>query len=112
MTRLLILADMLDVHHLMVKVGRARQDLELMRKVGSQQELMEWMRRLESSLTELRQEAGVRQRELKDSALREELGASRAVLRRQTPLLLTSCNVSVRYPELELARQNRDNIHR
>ena len=58
MTRLLILADMLDVHHLMVKVGRARQDLELMRKVGSQQELMEWMRRLESSLTELRQEAG------------------------------------------------------
>ena len=49
---------------------------------------------------------------MKDKRLREQLGAARAVLRRQSALLLTSCNVSVRYPDIDLARLNRDNIHR
>ena len=106
LTSLLILADMLDVHLLMMKVEAARQELERMREVVSQQDLMEWMRRLEAAL------AVLRQRELKDSGLRSELGAARSVLRRQTGLLLTSCNVSVRYPDLPSARDNRDSLHR
>ena len=111
-TRLLILADMLDVHQLMIKVSLARSELGQMKKVGSQQQLMDWMRRLESSLRVLSYHAGLRQRELKERRLREELGAARAVLMRQSDLLLTSCNVSVRYPDLEMASSNRDKIHR
>ena len=106
LTSLLILADMLDVHLLMMKVEAARQELERMREVVSQQDLMEWMRRLEAAL------AVLRQRELKDSGLRSSLGAARSVLRRQTALLVTSCNVSVRYPDLVTARHNRDSLHR
>ena len=111
-TSLLILADMLDVHLLMMKVEVARQELERMREVGSQQDLMDWMRRLEAALAVLSHQAGLRQRELKDPELRSSLGAARSVLRRQTALLLTSCNVSVRYPDLVTARDNRDSLHR
>ena len=111
-TSLLILADMLDVHLLMMKVEVARQELARLREVASQQDLMDWMRRLEAALAVLSHQAGLRQRELKDPELRSSLGAARSVLRRQTALLLTSCNVSVRYPDLVTARDNRDSLHR
>ena len=79
-TRLLILADMVDVHILMEKVNRAQDDLAFVRKTSNQPELMEGMRRLEQSVAELSQHAARRQRELKDPWLREELAAARAVL--------------------------------
>ena len=79
-TRLLILADMVDVHILMEKVNRAQDDLAFVRRTSNQPELMEGMRRLEQSVAELSQHAARRQRELKDPWLREELAAARAVL--------------------------------
>ena len=79
-TRLLILADMVDVHILMEKVNRAQDDLAFVRATSNQPELMEGMRRLEQSVAELSQHAARRQRELKDPCLREELAAARAVL--------------------------------
>ena len=96
--RLLILADMVDVHLLMEKVNTTQDDLGFVRKTSSQPELMEGMRRLEKSVAELSQHAARRQRELKDPLLREGLAAARATLVRQSPLLLTSSNVHVRYP--------------
>ena len=47
MTKLLILADMVDVHILMEKVNRAQEDLAFVRGTSNQPELMEGMRRLE-----------------------------------------------------------------
>ena len=110
--RLLILADMLDVHVLLMRVDQAKQDLEFMAGVSSQKQLMEGMRRLEASVTSLSQLAHIRQREVKDPELKDGLAAARAVLVRGSPMLLSSCNVSVRYPDMALAKQNRDNIHR
>ena len=110
--RLLILADMLDVHVLLMRVDQAKQDLEFMAGVSSQKQLMEGMRRLEASVTSLSQLAHIRQREVKDPDLKDGLAAARAVLVRGSPMLLSSCNVSVRYPDMALAKQNRDNIHR
>ena len=46
-TRLLILADMVDVHILMEKVNLTQDDLRFVRGTTSQPELMEGMRRLE-----------------------------------------------------------------
>jgi len=111
-TRLLILADMLDVHILMGRVQTTMQDLMYMRQVSTQPQLMEGMRRLEKSVANLSQHAGKRQKELKDPLMREHLAAARAVLIKQSPMLLTSSNVHVRYPDLAQARQNRDIIHR
>ena len=110
--RLLILADMLDVHMLLMRVEQAKQDLEFMAGVTSQKQLMEGMRRLETSVKSLSHLAHVRQREVKDPVLKDGLAAARAVLVRGSPMLLSSCNVSVRYPDMALAKQNRDNIHR
>ena len=111
-TRLLILADMLDVHMLMIKVVTTKQDLEYLASVSNQKQLMEGMRRLERSVSQLSHHAGLRQRELKDPVQRDGLAAARAVLIKQSPMLLSSCNVSVRYPDLDQARQNRESIHR
>merc|ERR1719362_178765 len=80
--------------------------------VTSQKQLMEGMRRLEASVKSLSHLAHVRQREVKDPVLKDGLAAARAVLVRGSPMLLSSCNVSVRYPDMALAKQNRDNIHR
>ena len=111
-TRLLILADMLDVHLLIIKVEAARRDLEFLASVTSQKQLMEAMRRLESSVALLSQLAHTRQREVKDPVLRDGLAAARATLVRGSPQLLSSANVAVRYPELAQARHNRDTLHR
>ena len=111
-TRLLILADMLDVHILMGKVQTTMQDLMYMRQVSTQPQLMEGMRRLEKSVSHLSQHAGKRQKDLKDPHMRDNLAAARAILIKQSPMLLTSSNVHVRYPDLAQARQNRDIIHR
>lgn len=111
-TRLLILADMLDVHLLLLKVNTARQDLQYMAGVTNQKQLMEGMRRLERSVSQLSHHAGLRQRELKDPVMKDGLAAARAVLIRGSPMLLSSCNVSVRYPDLCQAAANRETIHR
>ena len=103
---------MLDVHILMGKVETTMQDLMYMRQVSTQPQLMEGMRRLEKSVALLSQHAGKRQKELKDPLMRDNLAAARAVLIKQSPMLLTSSNVHVRYPDLSGARQNRDIIHR
>ena len=111
-TRLLILADMLDVHLLLLKVDSAKQDLAFMAGVTNQRQLMEGMRRLERSVSQLSHHAGLRQRELKDPVMKDGLAAARAVLIKGSPMLLSSCNVSVRYPDLGQATANRDTIHR
>ena len=89
-TSLLILADMLDVHLLMMKVEAARQELERMSEVASQQDLMEWMRRLEAVL---------RQRELKDSGLRSSMVPSdKSALQSRQSTISPAVTTSLRQP--------------
>ena len=45
MTRLLILADMIDVHLLLKKLRRVEDDLEYLKSVSSKAELMDGMSR-------------------------------------------------------------------
>ena len=65
-TRLLILADMIDVHLLMKKLRRVEDDLEFLKSVSSQAELMEGMDRFGKSAADLMSQAAKRQYELKD----------------------------------------------
>ena len=44
-TRLLIMADMIDVHMLMKKLRRVEDDLEFLKSVSSQAELLDGMDR-------------------------------------------------------------------
>jgi catenin alpha len=55
-------------------------------------------------------QAAKRQQELKDPALRDDLAAARAVLKKHSTMLLTASKVYVRHPELDLAKINRDYV--
>ena len=107
-TRLLILADMIDVHLLLKKLQRVEDDLELLKSVSSQAELVESMRRFDISAQDLMNQAGKRQYELKDPAMRDDLAAARAVLKKHSMMLLTASKAYVRHPELAAAKANRD----
>ena len=107
-TRLLILADMIDVHLLLKKLQRVEDDLELLKSVSSQAELVESMRRFDLSAQDLMNQAGKRQYELKDPAMRDDLAAARAVLKKHSMMLLTASKAYVRHPELAAAKANRD----
>ena len=111
-TRLLILADMIDVHLLLKKLRRVEADLEFLRNVSSQAGLLEGMDRFGASAKDLLAQAGKRQAELKDPLLRDELAAARAVLKKHSMMLLTASKAYVRHPELAAARENRDYVLR
>ena len=51
--RLLILADMIDVHMLLMKLRRVEDDLEILKSASSQAELIESMDRFGDSAHEL-----------------------------------------------------------
>lgn len=109
-TRLLILADMIDVHLLLKSLQIVEDDLDKLRNASSQDELLKNMNHLSKSANELIKQAAKRQQELKDPQLRDDLAAARAVLKKHSTMLLTASKVYVRHPELDLAKINRDYI--
>jgi len=111
-TRLLILADMIDVHLLLKKLRRVEDDLEYLKSVSSQAELMDGMSRFGRSAAELMTQAAKRQYELKDPVQRDDLAAARAVLKKHSMMLLTASKAYVRHPELAAAKANRDYVLR
>ena len=110
--RLLILADMIDVHMLLMKLRRVEDDLEVLKTASSQAELLESMERFGDSAHELMSQAAKRQQELKDPAMRDDLAAARAVLKKHSMMLLTASKAYVRHPELAAAKANRDYVLR
>lgn len=111
-TRLLILADMVDVHLLLKSLHVVEEDLNNLRNASSQDELLNNMRQFGRNANELIKQAAKRQHELKDPQLRDDLAAARAVLKKHSTMLLTASKVYVRHPELDLAKQNRDVVLR
>lgn len=111
-TRLLILADMIDVHLLLKKLRHVEDNLEQLKTVSSQAELMESIQKFDISAQDLMAQAAKRQHELKDTAMRDDLAAARAVLKKHSMMLLTASKAYVRHPELAAAKANRDFVLR
>lgn len=111
-TRLLILADMVDVHLLLSKLNTVENDLDKLKSASSQSELLESARQFGRSASELAAQAAKRQRELKEPRMKDELAAARAVLKKHSTMLLTASKVYVRHPELAAAKANRDYVLR
>ena len=65
---------MIDVHMLLKKLRRVEDDLENLKSVSSQAELLESMQRFGDSAHDLMSQAAKRQHELKDPAMRDDLG--------------------------------------
>jgi len=111
-TRLLILADVVDVNRLLRSLRVVEDELEKLRNARDTNELVDTFRRLGSRTAELINEAARRQVELKDPHLRDDLAAARAVLKKNSMMLLTASKVYVRHPDLSAAKENRDLIFR
>lgn len=109
-TRLLILADMVDVHLLLKSLQVVEDDLEKLKNASSQGELLENIKTFGHNANELMNQAAKRQQELKDPQLRDDLAAARAVLKKHSTMLLTASKVYVRHPELAAAKANRDYV--
>ncbi|XP_033207298.1 catenin alpha isoform X3 [Belonocnema kinseyi] len=109
-TRLLILADMVDVHLLLKSLHVVEEDLKKLQNASSQGELLENIKQFGRNATELMNQAAKRQQELKDPQLRDDLAAARAVLKKHSTMLLTASKVYVRHPELAAAKANRDYV--
>lgn len=109
-TRLLILADMVDVHLLLKSLRVVEDDLVKLKDANSQGELVDNIRQFGANANELMNQAAKRQQELKDPQLRDDLAAARAVLKKHSTMLLTASKVYVRHPELAAARANRDYV--
>ncbi|XP_013194609.1 catenin alpha [Amyelois transitella] len=111
-TRLLILADMVDVRLLLSKLRTVETDLDKLKSASSQSELVESARQFGRSANELAAQAAKRQHELKEPRMKDELAAARAVLKKHSTMLLTASKVYVRHPELAAAKANRDFVLR
>ncbi|XP_069672859.1 catenin alpha isoform X1 [Periplaneta americana] len=109
-TRLLILADMVDVHLLLKSLRVVEDDLEKLKNASSQSELLDNIKTFGRNASELMSLAVKRQQELKDPQLRDDLAAARAVLKKHSTMLLTASKVYVRHPELAAAKANRDYV--
>lgn len=109
-TRLLILADMVDVHLLLKSLRVVEDDLEKVKNASSQGELLDNIKAFGRNATELMNQAAKRQLELKDPQLRDDLAAARAILKKHSTMLLTASKVYVRHPELAAAKENRDYV--
>lgn len=99
---------MIDVDVLLNKLQRVEDDIEHLKTVSSQAELLESMQNFGNSAHELMAQAAKRQHELKDPAMRDDLAAARAVLKKHSMMLLTASKAYVRHPELAAAKANRD----
>nr|XP_022914685.1 catenin alpha isoform X3 [Onthophagus taurus] len=109
-TRLLILADMVDVHLLLKSLHVVEGDIEKLKNASSQDELLKNIKDFSRSANDLMNQAHKRQQELKDLQLRDDLAAARAVLKKHSTMLLTASKVYVRHPELAAAKANRDYV--
>lgn len=81
-TRLLILADMVDVNALIGSLRIIEEDIEGLRDATSQQEVVSRYETFGSHVVDLSREAARRQQELTDGRLRDDLASARATLKR------------------------------
>lgn len=111
-TRLLILADMVDVHLLLRSLRVVEDDLERLKNASNQAELLDNLKAFGKNANDLLREAARRQQELRDPQLRDDLAAARALLKKHSTMLMTASKVYLRHPELAAAKANRDFVLR
>ncbi|XP_070540848.1 catenin alpha-2-like isoform X2 [Ptychodera flava] len=109
-TRLLILADMVDVQLLIRNLKIVEADLRNIRDARSEQELANKFKAYAEDASKLNKLTGSRQADLKDAGHREKLAAARADLQKHGNVLLTSSKAYIRHPEVAAARENKEYV--
>uniref|UniRef100_A0A8B9QZS8 Catenin alpha 3 n=1 Tax=Anas platyrhynchos TaxID=8839 RepID=A0A8B9QZS8_ANAPL len=108
-TRLLILADMVDVAYLLEHLT-FRRTFEMLRNVSSKSELQKTYQKFRKDLENLDYLAFKRQQDLKSSNQRDEIAAARASLKENSSLLHSICSACLEHSDVASLTASKDSI--
>ncbi|XP_035671720.1 catenin alpha-2-like isoform X6 [Branchiostoma floridae] len=111
-TRLLIIADMADVHMLLKHLRIVEESLERVRQAQDQQALNNAFRQYGKDVVGLNDIAMKRQNDLIDPARRDEMAAARNTLKKNSMMLYTASKAFLRHPDVAAAKANRDYVYK
>ncbi|XP_026707791.1 catenin alpha-3 [Athene cunicularia] len=109
-TRLLILADMVDVAYLLEHLTVFQRTFESLRNVSSKADLQKTYQKFRQDLENLDYLAYKRQQDLKSSNQRDEIAAARASLKENSPLLHSICSACLEHSDVASLTASKDSI--
>ncbi|XP_064923963.1 catenin alpha-3 isoform X1 [Columba livia] len=109
-TRLLILADMVDVAYLLEHLTVFQRTLESLRNVSSKSDLQKTYQKFRKDLENLDYLAYKRQQDLKSSNQRDEIAAARASLKENSSLLHSICSACLEHSDVASLTASKDSI--
>ncbi|KAM6105757.1 catenin alpha-3 [Pterocles gutturalis] len=109
-TRLLILADMVDVAYLLEHLTVFQRTFESLRNVSSKSDLQKTYQKFRKDLENLDYLAYKRQQDLKSSNQRDEIAAARASLKENSSLLHSICSACLEHSDVASLAASKDSI--
>ncbi|XP_064001295.1 catenin alpha-3 isoform X4 [Pogoniulus pusillus] len=109
-TRLLILADMVDVAYLLEHITMFQRTFESLRNVSSKSDLQKTYQKFQKDLENLDYLAYKRQQDLKSSNQRDEIAAARASLKENSSLLRSICSACLEHSDVASLTASKDSI--
>ncbi|XP_009324101.1 PREDICTED: catenin alpha-3 [Pygoscelis adeliae] len=109
-TRLLILADMVDVAYLLEHLTVFQRTFESLRNVSSKSDLLKTYQKFQKDLENLDYLAYKRQQDLKSSNQRDEIAAARASLKENSSLLHSICSACLEHSDVASLTASKDSI--
>ncbi|KFW74922.1 Catenin alpha-3, partial [Manacus vitellinus] len=109
-TRLLVLADMVDVVYLLQHLTVFQRTFESLRNVSSKSELQKTYQKFRKDLENLDYLAYKRQQDLKSSSQRDEIAAARASLKENSSFLHSICSACLEHSDVASLTASKDSI--
>ncbi|XP_019142179.1 catenin alpha-3 isoform X2 [Corvus cornix cornix] len=109
-TRLLILADMVDVAYLLQHLTAFQRTFESLRNVSSKSDLQKTYQKFRKDLENLDYLAYKRQQDLKSSNQRDEIAAARASLKENSAFLHSICSACLEHSDVASLTASKDSI--
>lgn len=109
-TRLLILADMIDVMCLLQHVSAFQRTFESLKNVSNKSDLQKTYQKLGKELENLDYLAFKRQQDLKSPNQRDEIAGARASLKENSPLLHSICSACLEHSDVASLKASKDTV--
>ncbi|XP_053163712.1 catenin alpha-3 isoform X4 [Hemicordylus capensis] len=109
-TRLLILADMIDVSYLLQHLITVQKTFTSLQNVASKSELQKTYRNLQKELKQLDHLAYKRQQDLKSNNQRDDIAAARASLKENSSLLHSICSACLEHSDIASLTASKDSV--
>ncbi|XP_052020474.1 catenin alpha-3 [Apodemus sylvaticus] len=109
-TRLLILADMIDVMCLLQHVSSFQRTFESLKNVSNKSDLQRTYQKLGKELESLDYLAFKRQQDLKSPSQRDEIAGARATLKENSPLLHSICSACLEHSDVASLKASKDTV--